>query len=200
MMRPASQQLLRDQEETNIMSRTGLALIVLLSASACGASSNTTPASPATAAEPAPVAAKSSWEPPPMPTDGAIGLLGLTAPEKPWASMSYDEKEWYMVGKVHPVMRQIFQTMDAAKYEGEKFECAPCHGDNAKAKMYKMPGDHLSVVPAYGTEDWKAMENSRIVKFMAQRVTPAMAQLVGEKPFDPATGQGYSCWSCHPKQ
>ncbi len=32
--------------------------------------------------------------------------------------MSHDEKEWYMIGKVHPVMRQVFQTFDKDRYEG----------------------------------------------------------------------------------
>jgi hypothetical protein len=151
---------------------------------------------PAQAGESTPA---SNWEPPPLPTDGAIGMLGLTGPDKPWDGMSYDEKEWYMVGKVHPVMRQVFQTYDAQKYEGEKFECVPCHGPNAAEKKYKMPGDHLSAIPQYGSPDWKAMENAKIVKFMLQRVNPAMASLIGEKSFDPTTGQGFNCWGCHPK-
>jgi len=152
---------------------------------------------PAQAGESAP--AGSNWEPPPLPTDGAIGMLGLTGPDKPWDSMNYEEKEWYMVGKVHPVMRQVFQTYDKEKYEGEKFECAPCHGPNAAEKKYKMPGEHLSPVPQYGSPDWKAMENAKIVKFMLHRVNPAMASLIGEQSFDPATGQGFNCWGCHPK-
>jgi hypothetical protein len=158
------------------------------------ASAETTPAS-----EPAPAA--SSWQPPPLPTDTpAIKNLGITAPDKPWASMNYDEKEWYMVGKVHPVMREVFQSLDHDKYEGMKFECAPCHGENGAEKKYKMPGDHLSPVPAAGSEDWKAMQNSRIVKFMVQRVTPSMASLIGEKSGEPGSGEAFTCWGCHPKQ
>jgi hypothetical protein len=167
----------------------------------CGAKA-TTPASTETttpASEPAPT---SSWEPPPLPTDTpAIKNLGISAPDdKPWTTMSYDEKEWYMVGKVHPVMREVFQSLDHDKYEGMKFECAPCHGENAAAKKYKMPSDHLSPVPAAGTEDWKAMQSARIVKFMVQRVTPSMAALIGEKSGDPGSGEHFSCWGCHPKQ
>jgi hypothetical protein len=55
-------------------------------------------------------------------------------------------------------------------------------------------------VPAAGTEDWKAMQSARIVKFMVQRVTPSMAALIGEKSGDPGTGEHFSCWGCHPKQ
>jgi len=142
----------------------------------------------------------STYEPPPLPTDKpAFKAFGLTGPDKPWDEMSYDEKEWYMVGKVHPVMREIFQTFDEAKYAGEKFECVPCHDDDPKRK-YKMPNPKLSAVPGFGSEDWKAMENARIVKFMAHRISPSMAQLLGKPSFDPATGVGFSCTGCHPKQ
>ncbi|HEY6878904.1 MAG TPA: hypothetical protein VI299_12830, partial [Polyangiales bacterium] len=79
------------------------------------------------------------------------------------------------------------------------FECVPCHGENPEQRKYKMPSDHLSKVPVFGSADWKAMENSRIFKFMTLRVTPAMGKLLGEEPWNPATGEGYSCWGCHPK-
>jgi hypothetical protein len=145
-------------------------------------------------------APKSSWEPAPLPDEGAIKLLGLTGPDdKPWDDQSYEEKEWYMVGKVHPVMRQVFQTFNAKKYEGEKFECTPCHGENPEARKYKMPSDHLSPIPAFGSKEWKEMENSRIFKFMTKRVTPAMGQLLGKEAWDPETGEGYSCTGCHPR-
>mgnify|MGYP006943411900 CR=1 FL=1 len=66
-----------------------------------------TPASTETTTPASEPASTSSWEPPPLPTETpAIKNLGISPPDdKPWASMSYDEKEWYMVGKVHPVMR-----------------------------------------------------------------------------------------------
>lgn len=141
-----------------------------------------------------------AYEPPAWPTEKpAFKTLGLTGPDKPWDEMNYEEKEWYMVGKVHPVMREVFQTHNEAKYEGEKFECVPCH-DEDPARKYKMPNPKLSAVPEYGSEDWKAMEGARIVQFMAHRVTPAMADLLGKPKFDPATGEGYSCTACHPKQ
>lgn len=170
------------------------AVSTLWLAAACGGAPSST--TPAKASEPP----KSSWEPPPLPTDGPIGMLKLTPPDKAWADMSYDEREWYMIGKVHPIMRQVFQTMDAAKYEGIKFECAPCHGENAKEKKYKMPSDHLSPIPAFDSSEYAEMRSSRIVKFMEQRVTPVMAQIMGEPAFDPATKQGFSCHECHPKQ
>jgi hypothetical protein len=142
----------------------------------------------------------SSWEPAPLPKDGPIGVVGTGGPDdKPWDSMNYSEKEWYMIGKVHPVMRQVFQTFNHDKYEGEKFECVPCHGEKPEERKYRMPSDHLSPVPAFGSDDWKAMENARVFKFMTKRVTPVMGTLLGKEEWNPETGEGYGCWGCHPK-
>ena len=62
-----------------------------------------------------------------------------------------------------------------------------------------MPNPKLSPVPDFGTEDWKAMENARIVKFMKARVTPVMAQLLGYDPSDTSKGDAVTCHACHPK-
>ena len=179
------------------MNRVSVATLILLSVG-CGAAKQ---AETETAEKPAKAAtSKPGWEPAPLPDSGPINLLGRTGPDdKAWYDMSYDEKEWYMIGKVHPVMRQVFQTYNHDKYEGEKFECVPCHGENPEAKKYKMPSEHLSKVPAFGSKDWKDMENARVFKFMNQRVTPAMGKLIGAEEWDPATGKGYGCWGCHPK-
>lgn len=160
---------------------------------ACGAKGGSTTATPA----PPPPA--SDYVPPPIPTDGAIGQLGMTGPDKPWPSMTYEEKEWYMIGKVHPIMRQIFQTYNEAKYEGLNFECTPCHGENAKEKKYKMPSDDLSPVPPLDSQEFKDMSKSKLVRFMMERVTPVTAHLLGTPPYDANTKQGFSCYGCHPQ-
>ncbi len=124
---------------------------------------------------------------------------GSPGSEKPWeATVTTTKKEWYTIGKVHPVMRQVFQTFDKDRYEGLKFECTPCHEPNVAVTKYKMPNPKLSPVPAYGSEDWKAMENARIVKFMQARVTPVMAQLLGYDPNDASKGDAVTCYACHP--
>ncbi len=168
---------------------TTIAMALAAMTSACGAPKSNTAAS-----ESAPV---STWEPPPLPTDGAIGVLGVTGPDdKPWAAMNEEEKKWYMIGKVHPIMRQVFQTYDHSRYEGLKFECTPCHESE---ENYRMPNAKLSVIPPVGSEDWKAMENARVFKFMKQRVTPVMAKLLGHDPDDASLGDAVSCHACHPK-
>jgi len=178
------------------MVRCGFGMVMLAMALGVGCGGAQSGGSSQTAKE----SAKPLWEPPPLPTDGAIGALGITPPDgKPWPEMTYDEKEWYMIGKVHPIMRQVFMTYDAKKYEGLGMECVECHGPDAKERKYKMPATHLSPVPPYDSEDFKAMYPSRIVQFMAKRVTPVMGQLINAPDFNPETGEGFSCYGCHPK-
>jgi len=43
-------------------------------------------------------------------------------------------------------------------------------------------------------------ERARIAAFMTEKVTPQMAELLGVKSFDPRTGQGFSCFNCHPAE
>lgn len=175
-----------------LRSGPGLGMLAMTLLVGCGGST-----SPTQTAE---GAAETLWEPPPLPTDGAIEALGITPPDgKPWKKMTYDEKEWYMIGKVHPIMRQVFQTFDAKKYEGLGMECLQCHGPDAKERKYKMPATHLSPVPPFDSEDFKQMYPSRIVQFMAKRVTPVMAKLINAPEFNPQTGEGFSCYGCHPK-
>ncbi len=160
----------------------------------CGAKKSETSAS---AAEPP----AQKYEPPPIPTDGAIGQLGMGGPEdKPWDEMNAEEKEWYMIGKVHPVMRQVFQTYDHDRYEGLKFECTPCHAENGKETHWKMPNNDLSPIPPLDSQEYKDMQKSKLVIFMSQRVVPVMASLLGEEPYNAETGEGFSCYGCHPHE
>ena len=152
-------------------------------------------------AKPPETSAQPEWEPPPFPTDGAIGAVGLKGPDKPWEELEWADKKWFMIGNVHPVMQQVFETFPAtADAFKEGGECAPCHGPEGKERKYAMPSDHLSALPPQDSQDFEAMVHSRMGKFMSERVTVAMAKLLGKEPFDPATGEGVSCFMCHPRE
>ena len=76
--------------------RLGAACAIALFTSACGGPAPQQAPSPVqSSANAAPAPAASTWEPPPLPTDdpkGAIAMLGLTGPDKPWESMSHDKR------------------------------------------------------------------------------------------------------------
>lgn len=131
-------------------------------------------------------------------SSSASGLLGLEGPDKPWADMSYQEREWYMIAKVHPISQELFLNYDDTRYA--QFECVPCHGEDGKAKKYKMPSDHLGPLPDPKSEKFADILDSPLGEFMAEQVTPVTARLLGLPTYDAATGQGFGCFACHRKE
>lgn len=123
---------------------------------------------------------------------GAVEALGITPPEMPWADMSFEDKEYYMVGKVLPIMKEIFNEQDGARWEMSRYECATCHGENEAEVRYEMPPVSAYRVPAAGTPAYANMERifPDIVSFMEDRVTPTMGTLLGI--------DDYTCQGCHP--
>ncbi|MFW5921607.1 MAG: multiheme c-type cytochrome [Polyangiales bacterium] len=123
----------------------------------------------------------------------AIETLGISGPEdKSWEEMSADEREWYMVGKVLPIMKEIFARFEAEEESFEDVQCETCHGQDMREVEFAMPSAELPVVPHVGTPEYTQMreEHGPMVKFMEQEVTPTMGKLLGM--------DGYSCEGCHP--
>lgn len=149
-------------------------------------------AGPAVAVEPtvvdagAPVAEATM---PPMPE-------GLRAPARPWARMSDQEKGRHMREAVMPAMTALLQAYDPAHFAN--VTCATCHGDNARAVHFHMPNT-LPRLPAFGTpaSQEHMATHRRMYEFMGTRVVPAMAQLLGQQPFNMQTHQGFGCANCH---
>lgn len=169
-----------------------LSLGVLLAACGmvgCGGSSA------ATTVEPSSQAAPDDWDDDMPDTTGttytgsAIETLGITGPDTPWATMSAEEREFYMIGKVLPIMHEVFTRHDAQKYEG--FSCETCHGDNMREVRFAMPDASIFRLPEPGSRGWAAMEATQgdAVRFMRDEVTPTMGTLLGI--------EDYTCFHCH---
>lgn len=122
----------------------------------------------------------------------AIETLGLTGPETSWEQMSKDEKEFYMIGKVLPIMKEIFQRHEGETFSGE-VGCETCHGEDMREQQFVMPTPSLPAVPSVGTSEYSQMrrDDEAIVAFMEQEVSPAMAKLLGK--------DAYGCDGCHPQ-
>ncbi|MDH3728719.1 MAG: hypothetical protein OER77_14405 [Myxococcales bacterium] len=120
----------------------------------------------------------------------AIEAFGLTPPDSPWAEMSVEDREFYMVGKVNPIMTELFERHDLEEYQG--FDCVNCHGEEMREIEFKMPAPSMYVVAPEGTPGHKGMLATfpETVKFMQETVTPAMGKLLGIEDF--------SCAGCHP--
>jgi hypothetical protein len=114
---------------------------------------------------------------------------------KRWSEQSPTERATLMKTAVLPRMRDAFQTNDLGLYAN--FDCATCHGAGAKDKTFKMPNPALTKLdPSNSFKSNKELNAVRFT-FMTETVVPEMARLLGEPVFDPKTGKGIGCLSCH---
>ena len=120
----------------------------------------------------------------------AIEAMGVTPPDSPWEEMSVADKEFYMIGKVNPIMKEMFAAHDAEEFAG--FDCVDCHGEEMREIDFKMPAPSMYIVPPEGTPGHRGMMSTfpETVKFMEETVTPAMGKLLGVEDF--------TCAGCHP--
>jgi hypothetical protein len=173
-----------------------LSLIGTLGLAACGgaepapATTPTPTAAAPTAATPAPTAA-------PAPTTApAPTAAPTTAPAAALAfsAMTKEQKFEHMKAVIKPTMGKLFTAYDAKDFAD--FGCSTCHGTNKEDTHKALPKLTLS------GDGFKKLSTSKpaIMKFMIEQVTPAMATAMGEKPFDPATHEGFGCGGCHTVQ
>lgn len=103
-----------------------------------------------------------------------------------------DKKVEVMATKVVPNVGKLFKEHDAKKFD--KFSCATCHGPQKKDDPRKVLP---KLVLSNGGFEKLSKQKPEMMKFMGAKVVPAMAEALGEKPFDPATKQGFGCAGCH---
>jgi cytochrome c551/c552 len=115
-----------------------------------------------------------------------------SAEESDFDKLPKDKKAEVMMTKVVPNVGKILKEHDGKKFE--KFGCASCHGPQKKDDPHK-------VLPklTFSNGGFEKLTKSKpeMMKLMSEKVVPAMASALGEKPFDPATKQGFGCNGCH---
>jgi hypothetical protein len=170
-----------------LSSSTVLAFSVLVHA---GASS----AAPAAAPAPAMEAAAPAKE-------GAAPAKVVGPPEVAWKDMSSEQKAKFMKVVVQPKMKVVFQEFDGKAFA--KFNCATCHGKEAKARKFKMPNPEIHALPGTHEAFEAAMKKEptwpKWAQFMGEKVKPQMATLLGQPEFDPKKPEagGFGCQNCH---
>jgi hypothetical protein len=169
-------------------------LVVAAGLYACGGAppAPTTPAATADAAAPAATDAGGA-----APTAAAADGGETTASDEhlKFDDLTPKQQVELMATKVVPDVGKVFKEFDGKKYE--KFGCATCHGPSKGPKKE----DPRNVLPkltlSNGGADKLMIEKREMMKFMKDKVVPAMAAAMGEKPWDKATKTGFSCKNCH---
>jgi hypothetical protein len=114
---------------------------------------------------------------------------------KGWHGLEGKERGKFMKEIVMPAMKPLFQAQDPEEFA--EFGCKTCHGPGAEEGEFEMP---TAGIPRLDPTDQFAAhqeEDGPMLKFMGETVTPKMRDILGEEPFDPATGKGFGCFACH---
>lgn len=122
----------------------------------------------------------------------------IPGPPRAWAEMGRDERRRHMVREVFPRMSAMFAEYDATEYAD--FSCATCHGPDAEARGFEMPNPGLYPLSPTGSEGQHrtVSDHPEMVRFMYNRVVPAMQALIAAPAYDEATHEGFTCYACHP--
>lgn len=114
-----------------------------------------------------------------------------TATGDAWSTMSWERRHDVMTFTVLPNMGRLFQR-EYGKPDPD-LTCTRCHGKDAEAVGYKMPHGLPALdptrLPDASSPDARV---AKTAKFMAEQVTPQMAELLGVERF--------TCFGCHPRK
>lgn len=120
------------------------------------------------------------------------------APADGWAALTWEERHDAMTWLVHPNMARLFQRFEQT--DAPELTCRTCHGADAEQVQYRMPHGLPALDPAHMPDPDGPGRVARVTRFMADEVTPRMADLLGVPVYDPRTGHGFGCFGCHPVQ
>ena len=122
----------------------------------------------------------------------------VEGPPQPWDDMAYAERKSYMMRTVRPTMAKLFRAYDPVEFAN--FGCHTCHGEDLNERHHEMPNALPLLWPTGTPEQRQTVDNHpKMVKFMFNRVRPTMRDLLGLQDYDPEAGEGFGCFSCHPR-
>ncbi|MDB4937004.1 MAG: hypothetical protein JWP87_3976 [Labilithrix sp.] len=155
------------------------------------------PAAIACGGQPEPITPTATTAPPSASAVAPATTAPAAGTTTTWKDMNKEQRVEFMKTVVLPKMKTELTAYDAKRFSG--MSCGTCHGEGAKDGSFRMPNAKLMPhVPNDMGEFQKLMKDRPdAVKFMATKVVPQMAQLLGEEPFDPKTGKGFGCHECH---
>jgi hypothetical protein len=173
-----------------------IALSALFAACGGGEPAAKSPTPVASSASAAPSASETTSAAP-SETTAATASAAPSASAAPlaWKDMNHEQRIAFMKSTVAPKMAALYKDFDGKKYE--KFDCTTCHGESAKKGVFDMPNAKLPALSVADGFKKHKDKNPKMVTFMMTKVTPAMAEMLGEPVYDPKTQKGFGCMECH---
>lgn len=115
-----------------------------------------------------------------------------------WKDLEFSARKKLMKEKVLPEMKLLFAEFDSAKFAD--VTCQTCHGEGAIDGSFEMPNEALPLLPST-QEGWQKLgaDKPTWMEFMATKVKPRMAALLGVPEMDPQHPEngGFGCYACH---
>lgn len=128
-----------------------------------------------------------------------VATVALPAPNE-WQHLTFEQRHEQMTFLVHPSVAEHYR--DFYKTSAPLLTCRSCHGEQAERQRYQMaytPIDDLDPTRVRALYVAGA-ELSPEQRFKRDVITPLMARLLGVPAYDTATGSGFSCFGCHPRE
>lgn len=135
-------------------------------------------------------------EPTASPTGTDTAPTATTEPAKPkFDDMSREQKMALMKDVVLPKATALLQEHDKKKFAEVK--CGTCHGPGVKDDKYDMPNAKLPKLDAADQFAKHKKKSEKMLAFMMEKFTPAVAEAIGEPMWSPETPAGFGCGKCH---
>jgi hypothetical protein len=113
---------------------------------------------------------------------------------------TFEQRHAEMTFLIHPILMERYQAF--YQTEAPVLRCTTCHGEDAERERYQIarpPLDDLK--PALVRKLYlPGAALSEEQRFKRDEITPLMARLMGVPAYDAATGLGFSCFGCHPRE
>lgn len=123
---------------------------------------------------------------------------GIGVPKIAWRCKTHAQRLDYMGLFVLDRMKGLFVAWRPDDYK--EFRCQTCHGENFDKPPVNFHMPRVAFPLKADDPLGGAMKyDPDAAQFMLKKVLPTMAGLLGEEPWDPATGKGtFTCFRCHP--
>ena len=143
------------------------------------------------------LAACGSKQPTPTGPTGGSGEGSASAAPVAFDDLDHAGKIKLMKEHVVPEMGAEMTAFDPKRWP--KVECKTCHGKSAEDGTFKMPNPDLPKLDGAWFGPNPPADKKEILEFMEQKMKPHMAQILGQKEFDPQHPEagGFGCLECH---
>ncbi len=136
---------------------------------------------------------------PDLKPDAATAAIALPA-DNERRFLTFEQRHAEMAFLIHPIMMERYQAF--YQTDAPVLQCTTCHGAHAERDRYQIAKTPLVDLKPAAVRTLYLFDAvlSDEQRFKRDVITPLMARLMGVPAYDAATGHGFSCFGCHPRE